>query len=631
MKYRDLPPQYKTDAYIQAPELFCFRDQKNHLIDPIVEILPNRIGSGKLAEYFDVIEAQMGSGKTHTYATYMVYKIFEEAESQGIEDGVVVITAPGLDVVESIREIFDDFRKKYYGKYIRGKKIKERIDPAKISLKAVNDLGFEVVICTIQAFQSYTEDHNMNNLPYTCLATIHDEAGKGLGCPNQKRYPFDKGRMSYESSKTPYEAKWFQAAHNFPAMIKLMFDGTPTASMKEEWGGFYKMLSKDMISPTWRLPILSEPKCYSNFELILERTLEDVAKMNAIFKHYKKTLSEDKYKELFETNESKFTSLIKCSQAGSTTGMDIQVVQKFITEWNNENRNTTFKYKSLVIDETTGDVIEKEETLYYTAGIGDYITMIDKTNPENDYEKDEDAFSELRDSNSKKLHLLVVEKGAMGINVPNFCSVAFLRNSTKYDNEVTNNEQQFYGRLARCIFIWPEFIMRIFKNYSKQEADMLLRLSIKVATVSIHHYDNEVQKNAVESFKPSLIAEHSAYDVLMTMKTTIELGHEIITASGQDRDGLYRKFKKDRCERLNCSCYEDFVTNPPKDSFEAGLTLEERKANYEGMLEVHHKDSNRENSDPKNLETNCSNSHRSLTMQNKDYLNVYDTEIAEIV
>jgi hypothetical protein len=49
------------------------------------------------------------------------------------------------------------------------------------------------------------------------------------------------------------------------------------------------------------------------------------------------------------------------------------------------------------------------------------------------------------------------------------------------------------------------------------------------------------------------------------------------------------------------------------------------------MLEVHHKDGDRENSDPKNLETNCSNSHRSLTMQNKDYLNVYDTEIAEIV
>jgi hypothetical protein len=622
-----LPRQYKADAYIKAPELFCFVDQKTHLIDPPVEILPNRIGLGKLAEHFDVIKGQMGSGKTHTYDTYTIYKIFEEAESQGINDGVIIITAPGHEVVESNKEIFTDFHQKYYRDYIRNKTINTLITPAKKKLIEVTGYGFEVVICSIQMFQSYTEAHDMNNLPYKCLATIHDEAHKGLGCPNQERYVHDQGRMSYENSKTPYEAKWFQAAYNFPAMIKFMFTGTPTNSMEVEWDGLYKMISKDMLSPTWRLPILSEPKCYSGFALILERTLEDVAKMNAIFKHYKKTLSEDMYKELFETNESKFTGLIKCSQDGSSKGMDIKEAQEFITEWNREHCDTSFKYKSLVIDEETGDIIEKEVTLYYKDGIGDYITMIDKSKIENDYEKDGDAFSELRDSKSKKLHLLVVEKGAMGINVPNFCSIAFLRNSTKYDPEVTNNEEQLLGRLARCIFIWPEFIMRIFKKYSKQEADMLLRLSIKVATVSIHHYDNEVQKNAVESFKPSLIAEHSAYDVLMTMKTTIELGHEIITASGKDRDGLYRMFKKDRCERLNCSCYEDFVINPPKGSFEEGLSLEERKNNYDGMLEVHHKDGNRFNNNPENLETDCSNAHRSLTMQNEDYLNVYDMEI----
>ena len=252
--------------------------------------------------------------------------------------------------------------------------------------------------------------------------------------------------------------------------------------------------------------------------------------------------------------------------------------------------------------------------------------MIDKTKAENDYEEDEQAFSELRDSNSNKLHLLVVEKGAMGINVPNFCTEAFLRDSTKDDIEVTNNEEQFFGRLARCIFVWPEFITRIFDNYSEQEADMLLRLAIEVATVSIHHYDNKVQKNAIENFEASLIPEHSAYDVLMMMKTDMGL-HKIITASGKDRDGLYRMFKKDRCERPNCSCYKDFVTNPPLGSFVAGLTFEERKANYEGMLEVHHKDGNRFNNNPENLETDCSNAHRSLTMQNEDYLNVYDTEL----
>jgi hypothetical protein len=629
MKY--LPPQYKSDAYIKVPELFCFEDQKTHLIDPPVEILPNRIGLGNLAEHFDVIKGQMGSGKTHTYNTYLIYKIFEEAESQEIKDGVIIITAPDRSVVESNKEIFTSFHHEYYKDYIRDETINTLITPAKNHITELTGYGFEVVICTIQAFQGYVETCDMDDLKSPCLAVIHDEAHKGLGCPSLDRYKKDMGRMSYESSKTPYRAKWFQAARDFPAMIKLMFTGTPTDSMLIEWKGYYKMLSMEMISPTWRLPFLSEPKCYSNFSRQLEGHLESIAKKNAVFKHYKKTLSEDMYKELFETNESKFTGLIKCCQADSINGMTIKEVQEFITKWNDENRNTTFKYKSLVIDETTGDVIEKEETLYYKDGIGDYITMIDKSNSENDYDDDDQAFSEMRNPNSNKLHLLVVEKGAMGINVPNFCSEAFLRDSNKSDEEVTNNEEQFFGRLARCIFVWPEFLMRIFNKYSKQKADMLLRLAIEIAIVSIHHFENEVQKNAVKSFKPLLIAEHSAYDVLMTMKNTIELGHEIITASGKDRDGLYRKYKKDRCERLNCSCYENFVTNPPKDSFEEGLSLEERKNNYDGMLEVHHKDGDRENSDPKNLETNCSNSHRSLTMQNKDYLNVYDTEISEIV
>jgi hypothetical protein len=617
-----------TDAYIQAPDLFSFVDQKKHLVDPAVEILPNRIDLGKLAKYFDVVKAQMGSGKTHIYDTYLIYKIFEEAESKGIKDGVVIITAPGRDVVESNKEIFNDFYQKYYREYIRDKTISTLITPAKEKLTEVNGFGFEVVVCTIQSFQVYVENHDMDNLPYTCLATIHDEAHKGLGCPARERYQADIGRKSYITSKTPYEAKWFQAAYKFPAMIKFMFTGTETESMSEEWNGYYKMLSKDMISPTWRLPILRKPKFYNNFELILERALEDVAKKNAIGKYYKKTLSEDKYKELFVTNESKFTSLIKCCMDGGR-GMSIKEVQEFITKWNREHCNSSFKYQSFVVDEETGDVIREDVILDYKDGIGDYITMVDKSKPENDYEKDEEAFSELRNPNSNKLHLLVVEKGAMGINVPNFCTEAFLRDSTKDNIEVTNNEEQFFGRLARCIFVWPEFIERIFHNnkYSEQEANMLLRLAIEVSTVSIHYFDNKVQKNAVKNFEVSLIPEHSAYDVLLMMKTSIALGHDIISPSGKDRDGLYRKYKKDRCERLNCFCYEDFVTNPPTGSFEARLTLEERKINYVGMLEVHHKDSNRFNNDPENLETNCSNSHRSLTIQNKDYLTKYDTEV----
>ena len=150
MKY--LPPQYKSDAYIKVPELFCFEDQKTHLIDPPVEILPNRIGLGNLAEHFDVIKGQMGSGKTHTYNTYLIYKIFEEAESQEIKDGVIIITAPDRSVVESNKEIFTGFHHEYYKDYIRDKTINTLITPAKNHITELIGYGFEVVImlnCTM--------------------------------------------------------------------------------------------------------------------------------------------------------------------------------------------------------------------------------------------------------------------------------------------------------------------------------------------------------------------------------------------------------------------------------------------------------------------------------------------------
>ena len=95
---------------------------------------------------------------------------------------------------------------------------------------------------------------------------------------------------------------------------------------------------------------------------------------------------------------------------------------------------------------------------------------------------------------------------------------------------------------------------------------------------------------------------------------------DTIIPSGQERDAAYKAAQKDRCERENCKCFDDFVTNPPIGSEEFPLSEEDRLVNYIKGLQVDHVDRNLNNIDPENLKTYCPNAHSGKTMKYEDYM-----------
>ena len=90
--------------------------------------------------------------------------------------------------------------------------------------------------------------------------------------------------------------------------------------------------------------------------------------------------------------------------------------------------------------------------------------------------------------------------------------------------------------------------------------------------------------------------------------------------SGTERDLSYKNARKDRCEHPDCNCYDELVENTNKFSKPI------REIHYQLILQVDHKDGDRENMNPDNLITLCPNRHSIKTMRNEDYLNNYTKE-----
>ena len=98
----------------------------------------------------------------------------------------------------------------------------------------------------------------------------------------------------------------------------------------------------------------------------------------------------------------------------------------------------------------------------------------------------------------------------------------------------------------------------------------------------------------------------------------------LIKSTKKKLDLIYKKYRKDRCEREGCACYENFVDNPPENSLERGLSWEERIKNHEKQLEVHHINEDHNDMRPENLVTLCSNAHGSYSAHDNAGANRYD-------
>ena len=105
----------------------------------------------------------------------------------------------------------------------------------------------------------------------------------------------------------------------------------------------------------------------------------------------------------------------------------------------------------------------------------------------------------------------------------------------------------------------------------------------------------------------------------------IEVNGKLMSVpSQQERDLTYKQYRKDRCEREGCTCYENFVESPPENSLEYELIYAKRLELFYQKLEVHHINENKNDMRPENLVTLCTNAHRSYSTHNNSGANRYD-------
>jgi hypothetical protein len=91
--------------------------------------------------------------------------------------------------------------------------------------------------------------------------------------------------------------------------------------------------------------------------------------------------------------------------------------------------------------------------------------------------------------------------------------------------------------------------------------------------------------------------------------------------NAKQRDSIYKKYKKNRCEHPGCNCYEATM----KACIDFGITdKDEQEAVYFHELDVDHDDGDPTNNDPDNLRTLCSGRHRNKTFVNREFLNKPD-------
>ena len=222
-----------------------------------------------------------------------------------------------------------------------------------------------------------------------------------------------------------------------------------------------------------------------------------------------------------------------------------------------------------------------------------------------------------------------IEKFKFGLNIPNITHEVHSRERNQSGpNPVTVSVLQIFGRAVRTFFgisdkdldvnFVSDAVDWLLENYKNSPVFDELRDYMKLQNSHTFFVpDTETYEAAIPEWKDKFSAPLS-----MSQFNDVDRNgfKKVIRPSGQERDAAYKAARKDRCERENCKCFEDFVTHPPIASEEFDLTEEERLVNYKKGLQVDHVDRNLDNLDPENLKTYCPNAHSGKTMKYEDYM-----------
>ena len=235
--------------------------------------------------------------------------------------------------------------------------------------------------------------------------------------------------------------------------------------------------------------------------------------------------------------------------------------------------------------------------------------------------------NKLKDSNDPLRFLFHIEKFKFGLNISNISHEVHSRERNQIGpHPVTVSILQIFGRAVRTNFGIEDLNT---KHYVSDAIDWLVERKDSPVFDQLREYmklmnshtffvpDTETYRAAIPEWRNDYSAPLSMSQFNYVDRTGFK---KIIAPSGKERDAAYKLAQKDRCEREDCKCFEDYVTNPPIGAEEFQLSEEERLVNYKKFLQVDHVDCNLDNLDPKNLKTYCSNAHSSKTMIHEDYM-----------
>ena len=215
--------------------------------------------------------------------------------------------------------------------------------------------------------------------------------------------------------------------------------------------------------------------------------------------------------------------------------------------------------------------------------------------------------------------LITIEMAKMGVDLPTvkeFFSLRLHIGNSKLSKRfgwITEQAIQKFGRLLTCNPGIPDNIFYDEDGEYIGDSRNVPNFHPEQNKMAFYVVDHGLNHEAMEGFAKYFVPHFKDVDLSYFQSDTI-------IPSGQERDAAYKEAQKDRCERPDCKCFEDFVENPPENSEEFSLSYEERLENYEKMLTVDHVDRDLNNISPENLRTGCPNAHGSKTMKYKDYM-----------
>jgi len=576
-----------------------FEDQQEHIIEPITAYAEKCFSKPDKRQ--GVLFAPPGSGKTTMFCVDLFWRVAKLALDNGKKNQLMVITTPdgGVteDILNQLQAYYDDNDAfnliseaglNWTGLYSK---------PFDSDNKKVMGRGLEIVVCNNQMLLQEEQHDHLKKFEITML--VSDEAHRGLGCTEADNYVKDVGHKS-----TKYTASWYWAMRDLKYNIWIGMTGTMTQSHMEDKENFY-LISDKMEKSDWRLPFFdSNMVIYDGgywTDIVddnIKETFLNISKRNAIGEYLKGKIDFTKLSPENKLIETKITAIIKC---GISTSKNIPHPDKVRLRWNRlckEYVGKTFEY----------DGVELE----YHIGRMAIMTSDEKTGGTNS-----STVQLLNDENSDYVAVAVIHIGTVGINITNL-GVASILPDVNNAGSVGISIVQFISRLDRCKFIWRgTFSDDVSKIKDRDQRDLMIKLAVNTSSRICYATGSYLTKNAYEEVLKNHVTTEDAEGYLKGMISIFREQNGYSSISGQERDLAYRNARKDRCEHPNCNCYEELVENGDK------LSKSLREVYYQLVLQVDHKDGDRENMDPENLITLCPNRHSIKTMKNEDYLNTY--------